>query len=107
MSIRLEKPWQALERLDDLPGHLGVFQLGNADGEVQYIGYAGGRSQYGLRSAIPDAVANVATATSYRLEITTAYLTRYQELLMVHQADHGRLPRANDPVDNLGRLSPA
>ena len=107
MSIRLEKPWQPLETVAELPGQLGVFQLGNAGGEVLYIGYAGGKSQFGLRSAIADALTHVEAAAGYRLEITTAYLTRYQELLMVHQADHGQLPQANEPVDRLGRLSPA
>jgi hypothetical protein len=107
VSIRLEKPWQPLETVAELPGQLGVFQLGNAGGEVLYIGYAGGKSQFGLRSAIADALTHVKAATRYRLEITTAYLTRYQELLMVYQADHGQLPQGNEPVDRLGRLSPA
>ena len=38
-----------------------------------------------------------------------SYLTRYQELLMLHQADFGELPVDNRgalPV-TLGRLSPA
>lgn len=107
MSIRLEKPWCPLPGPDELPGQLGVFQFCNADGEVLYIGYAGGNSQFGLRSAIADALTHVEAATGYRLEITMAYLTRYQELLMVHQADHGQLPNANEPVEGLGRLSPA
>jgi hypothetical protein len=107
MTIRLEKPWLPIAEPADLPGQVGVFQLGNAEGEVRYIGYAGGRSRFGLRSAITDALAHVQDATHYRLEINTAYLTRYQELLMVHQADHGQLPCANEPVDRLGRLSPA
>ena len=35
--------------------------------------------------------------------------TRWFELLMVHQADHGSLPpdNAKNPPPNLGRLSPA
>jgi hypothetical protein len=37
------------------------------------------------------------------------YRTRWFELLMVHQADHGSLPpdNAKNPPPNLGRLSPA
>ncbi len=35
------------------------------------------------------------------------YLTRYQELLMLHIADHGALPEGNRQEKlTLGRLSP-
>ncbi len=34
------------------------------------------------------------------------YLTRHRELLMLHQADHGRIPPENDPPPRLGRLHP-
>ena len=39
-------------------------------------------------------------------EITTAYHTRYRELIMVHIADHGELPMEIPPI-KLGKLSPA
>jgi len=42
-----------------------------------------------------------------RYEVNTAYLTRYQELLMTHRADHGALPPGNaEEKLRLGRLSP-
>ena len=53
----------------------------------------------GARRAIPDAIA-------FRYEVTTAYHTRHLELLMVHQADHAALPKYNEPMPSLGRLSP-
>jgi phosphate starvation-inducible protein PhoH len=44
----------------------------------------------------------------FRVEVNQQYRTRWFELLMVHQADHGSLPidNAKDPPP-LGRLSPA
>ena len=106
MSIRLEKDWQKLDKEELLPGQLGVFQLGDDQAQVLFIGYAGGRSRFGLRSEIRDSWSRIPEATCYRLEINTAYLTRYQELLMVYVADHGELPPLNTDTMKLGRLSP-
>jgi hypothetical protein len=39
--------------------------------------------------------------------VNQMYRTRWAELLMVHRADHGALPPANeDDAPRLGRLSP-
>lgn len=107
MGIRLAKPWRALDDIDSLSGQLGVFQLANDTGNVLLIGYAGGRSRFGLRGEVAAAAAEVPEATRFRVEVNTAYLTRFQELLMLHQADHGSLPAHNAPMPSLGRLSPA
>ncbi len=106
MGIRLSKPWLPLDAASRLSGQLGVYQLGDDAGDVLLIAYAGGRSRFGLRGEVENARERVPAATQYRVEITTAYLTRYQELLMLHQADYGTLPTHNDPVPGLGRLSP-
>lgn len=111
MSIRMTKPWQplTLEITTKLPGQLGVYQLANDDDEIVAIGFAGGRSLFGLRGILQDiAAAPPHLATKFRVEITTQYQTRYRELLMLHQADHGHLPIENqaNPPHNLGRLSP-
>ena len=74
-----------------------------------YIGYAGGRSLFGLRSKLREELdQGLDDATQFRVEITMQYMTRYLELLMVHKADHGVLPRGNEnaPPPRLGRLSP-
>jgi hypothetical protein len=34
------------------------------------------------------------------------YLTRWQELLMIHEADHGVVPSGNERPRSLGRLHP-
>ena len=58
MAIRMEKPWIELtpEAVKALPGQLGVYQLADADGRVVYIGFAGGRSLFGLRSELERAL---------------------------------------------------
>jgi hypothetical protein len=110
LPIRLTKPWQALnaDAVRRLPGQLGVFELADGEGRVLLIGYAGGRSLFGLRSAIEDAWRATAGATQFRHEINMQYLSRYKELVMLHVADHGGLPAHNrDAPSTFGRLSPA
>ena len=109
MAIRLTKPWQPLsdEAIDALPGQLGVFELADDAGRVLYIGYAGGRSLFGLRSEVARARARAPDARRFRSEVTMQYLTRHRELLMLHVADHGALPDGNRGEEiRLGRLSP-
>ena len=111
MAIRLEKPWIELtpQAVKALPGQLGVYQLADAQGQVVYIGFAGGRSLFGLRSELERALRDrPGAAARFRVEINQQYTTRYQELLMLHVADHGGLPVVNaaDPPVRLGRLSP-
>jgi hypothetical protein len=108
-GVRLDKPWRDLtaENVARLAGELGVYQLADIDGHVLRIGYAGGRSLFGLRSELSSAVARN-EAAQFRVEVTAQYLSRYEELLMVHKADFGTLPPGNssDARRRLGRLSP-
>ena len=108
--MRLSKPWlSGDEALVLLHGNLGVFQLGNANGDVLFIGFAGGLSMFGLQGVVRDALQTHRNATFVRYEITTAYHTRYRELLMLHVADFGQPPVGNDDLDGitLGQLSPS
>jgi len=108
MGIRLSKPFIALEQasISEVTASLGVFELADEHGVVIFIGYAGGRSLFGLRGMLTEYAATSA-ASQFRYEVNSAYLTRYQELLMAHIADHGRLPLENTEADgvSLGRLS--
>jgi hypothetical protein len=111
MSIHCEKPWIALARdaVAALPGQLGVYQLADAEERIVYIGFAGGRSRFGLRGELARALEQrPGGARAFRYEVTQQYLSRYQELLMLHVAAHGALPLVNraDPPAALGRLSP-
>ena len=109
MGIRLAKPWTPLssDAMRALPGQLGVFELADGESRVVHIGYAGGHSLFGLRSAVDTARRQHRGAVKFRYEVTMQYLTRYQELLMLHHADHGALPQGNAGERmRLGRLSP-
>jgi hypothetical protein len=111
MSIRLNKPWitLSLDAVAALPGQLGVYQLADEDGRIVYIGFAGGHSTFGLRGELERALRErPAGAAQFRYEVNQQYTSRHRELLMLHIADHGKLPIAN-PADSparLGRLRP-
>ena len=54
MSIRLERPWIPLQpyvvaRVRD---RLGVHEIVDENGEVIFVGYAGGHSRFGLRGEL-------------------------------------------------------
>ena len=101
----MDKSWQpAAEAATALKGQMGVFQLANAAEEIIFIGYAGGRSLYGLQGEVRDQLAEQPDAVKFRVEVTTSYLSRFRELMMVHHADHGAYPVNNPPI-KLGRLS--
>ena len=109
MGVRLEKPWRELtaENVAALAGELGVYQLADVEGRVLRIGYAGGRTLFGLRSELQAALAR-GEAAKFRTEVTAGYMSRYEELLMAHKADFGALPPGNvaNAPRRLGRLSP-
>lgn len=109
-SLKLAKAWLPLDQaqVDALPGQLGVYQLGDADDEVIKIGMAGATERFGLRSALAAEVdRDLGPGTSFRYECTHGYMTRWQELLMLHVAEHGSLPAGNAGDErHVGRLSP-
>ncbi len=126
-GLSIAKPWIALtaENIGAVPAQLGVFELADGSETVLEIGYAGGRELFGLRSALDgaldsalDGAGGLDSAGSgeapaaddgpslFRYELTHGYLTRWEELLMVHQAQHGRLPAGNaDHPHKIGRLT--
>ena len=110
MAIELTKRWRALDAgtVHAVPGQLGVYELGDEDGRVVYVGFAGGRSPFGLRSELQGHLGNTRGATRFRYEVNMQYQTRYRELLMAHVARDGALPpmnRTERPI-SLGRISP-
>lgn len=111
MAVRMTKAWTPLnaDTVKKLTGQLGVFQLADAEGRTVYIGFAGGRSLFGLRSEVDKAAQEISGAAQFRVEVNQQYTTRYQELLMAHVHDHGDVPSGNKgrPLPRLGRLSPS
>lgn len=110
IRLRLDKPWRPLtaEEAKRLPGQLGVYQVADAHGTIVFIGQAGARSAFGLRSELQRELSERGDGYQFRVEVNMQYRTRWFELLMVHKADHGSLPadNAKNPPP-LGRLSPA
>lgn len=109
IRLRLDKPWQPLlpEEVGRLPGQLGVYQIADATGAVVYIGQAGARSPFGLRSELQREARERQPGHQFRVEVNIQYRSRWFELLMVHKADHGGLPPGNaDNPPPLGRLTP-
>ena len=111
MAVRLSKAWVSLdsEHVGQLGGQLGVYQLGNEEGEILYIGVAGGHSKFGLRGELTGQLAaKLAKATCFRVEVNMAYRTRHLELLQAFMHDHGRLPLHNCDIDpaSLGQIRP-
>ncbi len=103
----MSKPWVKLTEsvISALPAQLGVYEIADASGVTVKYGYAGGKEPFGMRTALTRELE--AGGAQFRHEFTHGYLTRWQELLMVHQADHGHLPAGNaDQIGKLGRLSP-
>lgn len=114
MSVRMSKPWLALDAaaVAKLGGHMGVFQIADLQNVILYIGCADARSRLGLRGELTEWMRRAQdnkNISLFRVEVTTAYMTRWRELLMAHQHDFGELPLLNDANDArwLGRLAPA
>ena len=106
MSLGINRDWLPLTALDELGGQLGVFELADASERLCFVGIADARQRFGLRGAVQAACDQHHEARMFRVEVTSAYTTRYQELLMWHEARSG-LPAGQPRPVCLGRLSPA
>lgn len=101
----LNKPWTDVSpaALAHLPGALGVFELRDSAGEISFIGFAGGRTRYGLRSAITDSIDQLRAAgdtpDGFRYEVNQMYLTRYVEVLEKYIVAAGDIPPGNKAGD--------
>jgi hypothetical protein len=108
-GLAMSSPWVRLtaDAIAAVPAQLGVFQIADKDHTIIRIGYAGGREPFGMRSALDAALDQAPTSETYfRVELTHSYLTRWEELLMVHNAMHGQLPDGNrDHPHRLGVLT--
>ena len=79
MSVRMQKNWLPFDEhhIGQVKGQLGVFQIGDEHGQVQYIGCADARSLFGLKGELQSWSGK---AHSFRIEVTSAYQTRYRGL---------------------------
>ena len=117
MPIR--KPWiePSAESIRAIPAVVGVYEIADAEGHLLYIGQAGGREPFGLRTRIalhfsgdnPNSVLR-ARAALFRWEANQQYTTKRLEMLMQFQRDERvEWPPAHPAGDwrdtpQLGRL---
>ena len=106
MALRIRRNWQVLEAaiVQAVPAQVGVYELSDADGRVLIVGYAGGRSLFGLRGELQRELAARGPGHSFRWEATSTYLSRLDELLMLHLGENGALPPDNPPRPGLRPL---
>lgn len=117
MPIR--KPWTPYSEaaIRAIPAVVGVYEIADADGALLYIGQAGGRERFGLRTRIAshfdgsDGNPVLRTrAAQFRWESNQQYTSKRLEMLMQFQRDQPELwPPANAAGDwqdmpQLGRL---
>ncbi len=104
----IRMPWAPFTGERAVSGSTGVYEISDAEGHSLYIGAAGARDLFGLKGCI-GAHASDPEATQYRYEVTSAYLSRWMELLGRYQQEHGRPPPLNrsEETPSLPRFSPA
>ena len=88
-------PWTALTNEAAVSGSTGVFEIADAAGQTLYIGTASARDLFGLRGCIDAHFTRTPSASAYRYEVTSAYLSRWMEILGRYQQRHGFLPPQN------------
>lgn len=97
-------PWQAFDpaTVDELSGSEGIYQLADAERNVIYVHYAGGREPFGFRGRLARHFSEDETnpvirakATYFRYEVCFSYLGRWKEVLGRYFEEHGTLPEAN------------
>lgn len=100
----IRMPWQAFDpaAVDELSGSEGIYQLADAERNVIYVHYAGGRAPFGFRGCIAGHFSGHETnpvirerARYFRYEICFSYLSRFKEVLGRYFEEHGTLPDGN------------
>lgn len=99
LAIRAE--WRPLtaRAAAEVPGATGVYEL-RCGGNTVLIAYAGARTRFGLRGVLAE-LAAARPGHDFRAEVTTAYLSRWRELLGWQLGRTGRLPVGNEDVPGI------
>jgi hypothetical protein len=88
--------WRTLteESAATAPATVGIIQLADPDQRIIDIQFVGAHATFGMRGVL-GAVAAHLGQLMFRYEVNAQYLTRYDELLMVHHFQFGELPARN------------
>jgi hypothetical protein len=85
MSLQIRRAWVPLDAasVGSLPAQVGVYEIADGEGRVLALGYAGGRSLFGVRGELERELAQRGPGLAFRWEATSTYLSRYRELAML------------------------
>lgn len=106
MGLSIRRNWLPLEAaaVKAVPAQVGVYEISGAAGRVLIVGFAGGRSLFGLRGELQRELEARGAGHSFRWEATSTYLSRRDELLMLHLGQSGAFPPDNPPRPGLRPL---
>ncbi len=108
-GLAIRSPWTEISEgaVSALHANPGVYEIADASGETVWIGYAGGKSLFGLRGEVAKYIGDPQAAV-FRVEQNMQYISRWKELLMVFRSQNGALPVLNPAEDGfqLGHLGP-
>lgn len=95
-GLAIRSPWTPLtgEAAGRLEAAAGVYEL-RRHGTVEVIDYAGTNTAFGLRGELARHAGECASGTEFRVEVTSAYISRWSELLSAYLNTFGQLPRGN------------
>jgi hypothetical protein len=107
MALRMQRGLKPLttEAVKATPAQVGVYEIAESAGRVLVIGYAGGRSLFGLRGELARELGERGPGLLFRWEATSTYFSRQDELLMLHLAEQGSVPPGNSARPALRPLS--
>tara|TARA_R110001606_G_scaffold79257_1_gene183092 strand:- start:6068 stop:6424 length:357 start_codon:yes stop_codon:yes gene_type:complete len=102
-GLLLQKPFLPLveDEVARVSGATGVFEIADANGETLYIGWAGGRSLFGMRGELAVWL-KVENADQFRTESNQQYMSRWNELMMAHKVVTGAFPGLNQSEETVG-----
>jgi hypothetical protein len=108
-GLAIRSPWTEISEgaVSALHANPGVYEIADASGQTLLIGYAGGKSLFGLRGEVAKHIGDPRAAL-FRVEQNMQYISRWKELLMVFRSETGALPVLNPAEDGfrLGHLGP-
>src|SRR3546814_19841812 len=95
-GLAIRSPWTEISEgaVSALHANPGVYEIADASGQTLLIGYAGGKSLFGLRGEVAKHIGNP-RAGLFRVEQNIQCISSRQELLMAFRSATGAIPVHN------------